>query len=272
MAGLDGGWVHLSDTYAMGGFHAIFGSVIWGAFLTLGFLIAKIRWTKRTGISSYLSSASLCGLMGFVGGCLCAFLSVVVINVDTLQMTMGWISGAQLDLLNRNEAYGSWLRLNDAMFETRMFWTYPITGAFTGLGVGLALHFNLTRIVDKGVSLPIPTKVRNRELRDWPVLQSMSFVLGAWQTHVFLCLTLVLSPLATIWPYDAYVHTTVTQSQDLCRLNTLFEFHLGAICRLELERSIGEGFVHYLGSLGLCVGFFANLPGVKKASRFAKGD
>lgn len=226
------GIVQLSDKAAVGAFHSFIGSYVWGTFISAAFVLYLLllgRRLQRTG-TRYLVSSLCCGMGGLLGGVLVAFPSVFVTNEKTLTC-LGWLTDTQAP------------RLATTLFETRMMWSYPLTGLLTGVGLGLCLLYGVSMALQRNPQgsgiLPIPAKrpARGREAGHGiagPLLSSL-------RAHLFLAFPAIFFFLVVLV------------------LNARAQPPAGLECTVEASetaRTLGEGVVHYVGAIGLTIGFF----------------
>ena len=188
-------WIHLSDTITVAFLHGIIGSLLWGVFISLAFLIYLIifKKSKKDGLSGYLTAMILCGFGGFIGGVLCAFPSLFITNPTTIKC-LGW----SVNPLLSGENLGA--RLSDSIFVTRMFFALPLSGTLTGFGVGLCLNFHIVQALRRLSSevglLPVPQKEMPTDtVGFYFALKKLSPVLTSWQTYVFVGFSFLFSPL-----------------------------------------------------------------------------
>ena len=223
---------HLSDRAWVGAFHAVIGSLVWGTLIPAAFLVYLVvfeRRLRRTG--TRYAMASLWGALGgLLGGVLLSIPAVFVTNANTLAC-LGWLT----DPKDPD-------RLQAALFDTRMMLSYPLTGLLTGLGTGLCLQRGIEVALSlnrhgSGI-LPVPAKQPLRNPDAGPGFIGILF--GSPHAYLFLLfpfffallIATVLNPAAPAPALDCAIHPNVEQ------------------------RSLGEGFVHFLGAIGLTIGFF----------------
>lgn len=225
-------WVHLSDSFAIGVFHAFLGSLVWGVFITSGFLLYQTlleqTHLKRSSMSGYVL-AGMCGALGgFLGGVLCAVLGATITNACTLR-GLGWIAaGVDCDAL---QGQG----MDKAMYTlaTNLFWAYPLTGTFTGLGLGLWLNLKVNQLSAAKVADVLPVPKRKFEANESALRASIRFVFRNWASHLILMLPIAAAALA-LWVFPQPAEEPFIQ----------------------VWRALGEGSVHYMSAVGLAIGYF----------------
>jgi tRNA A-37 threonylcarbamoyl transferase component Bud32 len=235
------GLVHLSDRAWVGAFHAIIGSLVWGVMIPAAFifylLIFGRRLTSRTW--QYAIASICCGFGGLFGGIIASVPSVFVTNDRTLTC-LGWLTHPLV--------HG---RLQTALFQTKMMLAYPLTGLFTGLGVGLCLYSGIkialqTNTQGSGI-LPVPAKRPHRERQ--PDDGLLGRLLTSIRAHLFLAFPALFSFVVAFF---------LNASSPPEALNC-------TILPNEEWRSFGEGVVHYVGAIGLTIGFFFGIRSRKPA-------
>jgi hypothetical protein len=210
--------VYLSNLPWVALFHAFIGSWVWGSLIPIGFLMYS-AFLHLEGKWGYVVAAAICGLAGFIGGAVCAAPAILVTNPGTLY-ELGWIAAVR-DSSTKD-------RLHDAIMVTKMFWAFPITGLFTGLGAGFFLNAGVKELTEQSNQHVIPVPAKAHRFAG-TTMSSFLFVFRARGAHLAL-----LAPIVFPW---------VVMLAIGAQLDSVFS-------------SIGEGIVHYLGALGLLVGFF----------------
>jgi hypothetical protein len=241
--------VHLSDTPWVATFHGIIGGLTWGGFHTAFFILYLIlirnRYGSRPAVATLFGGAG-----GLIAGMIIALPSVLVTHPDAL-LCLGWITPLTIGDSYLNVQAGA--RMATAIFETRMAWSYPITGLLTGIGVALCLDRGISIALKASPSgsgvLPVPTKDETMPVA--ALKESLGKVLGAWQSYLYLAFPLIFAFLAML-----VLHPHMLDSKQLEDLR----------CNVHpepLRRAIGEGANHFLGVIGLMTGFFYRVPLVK---------
>jgi len=227
-------WVHLSDTFSIGVFHAFLGSLVWGVFITAGFLLYQtlVQQTplKRDAVPGYILAGMCAALGGFLGGVLCAILGATITNACTL-VGLGWIDGTGVECVKLT---GQGMHKVLYTLGTHMFWAYPLTGTFTGLGLGLWLNLKVNQISAAKDANVLPVPKRKFEANDLPLRTSLRFVFKHPAAQLILMLPIMAAALAP-WIFP--------------RGSEPVEF-------IQTWRALGEGLVHYLAAAGLAVGYF----------------
>jgi hypothetical protein len=125
-----------------------------------------------------------------------------------------------------------------------MFWAFPLTGFFTGTGLGLSLNLRFKELLRKRVQGLLPMPVKRFEPGDHAAFSSIAFVLRSPLSHLFLLLPVIFS-----WSAYFILHAAG-----------------GGPIKLDFDQknlvlfpSIGEGVVHYFGALGLSAGLFTGI-------------
>lgn len=224
--------VHLSDRAWVGAFHAVIGSLVWGTLIPAAFLVYLVvfeRRLRRTG-ARYAMASLWGGLGGLLGGILLSVPAVFVTNANTLAC-LGWLT----DVRDPD-------RLHAALFGTRMMLSYPVTGLLTGLGTGLCLQRGIEVALSlsphgSGI-LPVPAKQPLHNPDAGPGFIGVLFRSPA--AFLFLLFPFLFSFLVAM----ALDPGTPAQV-----LECTIQPNVG-------QRSFGEGFVHFLGAIGLTIGFF----------------
>jgi hypothetical protein len=291
--------VHLSDLVPVAMFHGLIGSIVWGLLITLMFVISLIlrnryglkhespeavrlqekthagarhvsRRLRRASeepdswhrilqrfLRSPLLPAILCTAGGFIGGLLCAIPSVLVTNVRTLY-NFGWI--------NTEGAVEVAQRLRESVFETQMFFAFPLTGALTGCGLGLFLYYAYQRLLRSnpdGLGLVVvPIK---QETKSWFASVRDSLRLLASPAHLWLLLPLsgfAVSAFVLNAPRDLYLEKIssemMSQAGSFSTFGARVADHMAS--NAVSFRALGEGLVHYFGAVGLAIGFYFRVP------------
>jgi serine/threonine protein kinase len=251
--------VHLSDTPWVAVFHGVIGSLMWGSFHTIFFLLYLILVRNRYG-----SRPAMAALLGATGGLLAGLVvavpSVLVTHSPTL-VCLGWIIRPDgVDLANIPPL----TRMTSAIKHTGMIWSYPLTGLLTGIGVALCLNRAISIAIEASSSgsgvLPVPTKddAMPRAAR-W---KSLATVLGTWQSHLYLATPVIFALLAVF-----ILHPHIPTDAELALLNPADPSRpLIQECLANPEsllNSFGEGINHYLGAIGLVIGFLYRIPLIK---------
>ena len=238
------GAVHLSDRAWVGAFHATFGSLVWGTFIPAAFLVHLVVFERRlrSAPARYGMAAVFGGVGGLLGGILLSVPAVFVTNANTLAC-LGWLNDPTVPD-----------RLQAALYGTRMMLSYPLTGSLTGIGVGLCLQHGIEvalRLNARGSGiLPVPAKQSLRNHDAGPGVLGPLFSSPAplvFLLFPFLFSFLVAMAVAPATPAEALKCGAVQPNVDL--------------------RSMGEGFVHFLGAIGLTVGFFLGVRAERDSAR-----
>lgn len=232
--------VQLSDTVFVAVFHSVIGSLMWGVLISAAYVLYLIS-VRRSGAQGYLLAMAFCAVGGLLGGVICAVPSIFVTHVGPLQC-LGWLTPGDYKVAID--------RFPVALFETRMLLTYPLTGLLTGCGLGLALNrafVQLLRTRPQGTGLlPVPIKF-GKGVRS-SVLESLRLVAGSYKSHLCLAFPILFSWLVVL---AVHAHFPPPANVDCAE---------GVLPR-EAWRAVGEGVVHYLGAIGLAVGFFFRVGG-----------
>ncbi len=215
--------VYLSDRVFVAVFHGIVGSAVWSLLITAAFLAYAVVW-HREDRQGALRAMLLCAVAGGLGGVLVSCAGVLVTNAATL-VEFGWILPVTPD-----DAVS---RLSAAMVQTRMFWSFPVTGLFTGAGLGLFLNQRVNELVARGAPGVLPVPIKRLRPNDNALGWSLAFVLRQPRTFVWLLLPVV----APVW-------IMLVLRPDLWSQPA------------RLMASVGEGLVHAAGAVGLATGFF----------------
>jgi serine/threonine protein kinase len=250
--------VHLSNTPWIATFHGIIGSLMWGSFHTTAFIFYLVLIRNRKG--SRPAAAALFGAAGgLIAGMIVAIPSVLVTHADVL-LCLGWITPHAIGQSYLEVVAGK--RMLSAISETRMAWSYPITGLLTGCGVALCLDRGISIAIEASSSgsgvLPVPTK--DDAMPVAALRESLRKVLGAWESHLYLAFPLIFAFLAMV-----VLHPNILDSEQRNTLLRLTGVRLPPcdVAPEPLIRSIGEGANHYLGAIGLVMGFFYRIPLIK---------
>lgn len=226
-------WVHLSDTFSIGVFHAWLGSMVWGVFITSGFLVYQTlleqTHLKRSSVSGYVLAGLCGGLGGFLGGVLCAVLGATITNACALE-ALGWIAKGSEQCMTVNEQ--GLLKVLYTL-ATNLFWAYPLTGAFTGIGLGLWLNLKVNELSAAKMAQVLPVPKRRFDANVFPLRASTHFVFKSWPSHLILLLPVAAAALGP-WVFVKIDAHDFTQTW----------------------RALGEGTVHYISAVGLGVGYF----------------
>jgi tRNA A-37 threonylcarbamoyl transferase component Bud32 len=222
--------VHLSDKASVGAFHGIIGSLVWGTFISGAFILYLVLLGRRmrTSGARYIAASLCCGIGGLLGGVLVSVPSVFVTNQYTLTC-LGWLTDMNAP------------RLGSALLGTRMMLSFPLVGTLTGLGLGLCLVRGISialRLNPQGSGiLPVPAKRSPRSPEAGASLASP--LLSSLLSHLFLAFPVILSFLIVL------VFNAPNPADPSCSFQPNVNL-----------RTFGEGVVHYLGAIGLTIGFF----------------
>lgn len=154
------------------------------------------------------------------------------------------------ELMRGSEQIKPMDKLSNSLKQTYMFLAFPFTGTLTGIGLGLFLNRKFNELERLGVDglLPIPEKfLRSQE---GVIEKSIRFI---FRDPSYLLL-LFLPALGGIFAHFLLggptpgVHDSNVPFVNEIELYTVF------------LPSVGEGFVHFLGAIGLCIGFFLGVP------------
>ena len=123
-----------------------------------------------------------------------------------------------------------------------MLLAFPLTGLLTGCGVGLCLNLGIAMAMRASVRgagvLPVPSKQPGM---DGPrFAHSARPLLLSWRAHSFLLFPVLFAYLVTLG-----LNPELAVPADCL-----------PVAPREIQRSFGEGIVHYLGAIGLVAGFF----------------
>jgi hypothetical protein len=122
-----------------------------------------------------------------------------------------------------------------------MMLAFPLTGLLTGLGVALCLYYGIEMALQlnpqgSGI-LPIPAKRARRGIQ--PGAGILSRLLTSVRAHLFLAFPALFS-----FAVAFFLNPSKPPQSFGCTI-------------LPNEwRSLGEGVIHYLGAIGLTIGFF----------------
>jgi hypothetical protein len=174
-------------------------------------------------------SATACGTAGFIGGVICGVLSAGITSVAVLTK-LGWIdTGIDWCAVLDNRQF---LEKVNCSVETGLIWAFPLTGGFTGIGLGLWLNYQTNTLLAKGAEGMSGVPRKSRQFG--ALFNSLRFVFSSTRAQLLLMITIVGSAAGSI----------------------LLFWHDDGPRWLQVQRSIGEGMVHYFGSLGLVIGYF----------------
>jgi Protein kinase domain len=234
---------HLSDRFEVALFHAFIGSLVWGSFITFAFLLYWIKY-HRTDRSGFVIAGLFCMFAGLAGGIVCAGPSVTVTNTEILY-NLGWLS----QKIANTDTAG---RFSQSLLETRMFFAFPLTGTLTGLGLGLFLNHTMNYLLARNVPGLLPLPVKDLRPEDDPLFTSLQLVFRP--AHIFL-----LMPVLGSWLSMFVLSPSIPEPLPAGFWKIVVD-HLGAA----FPQSLGEGVVHYVGAVGLSVGFFFGVGSKRK--------
>ncbi len=226
----ESGMAHLSDRKAVALFHALIGSSLWGTLIPFCIIFAFLKWywsSKRLFTKIILSLFSG-GIGGLVGGLLCAFPSVLVTNGEVLKK-LNWIVDAGNDDI---------LRLMESIIKTKFFFAFPITGTFTGIGLGIFIFVKLHKLGLKSSINKFSLPQFMQDNKQNTIKNFFTFITRPW--WLSFCF---LIPISSV-----FLQIIVLDAQQ----DTL----LWGLSKNIFWRSVGEGIVHAIGSIGLVIGFF----------------